>query len=279
MVNLFPQRHPLNSTSSCPLQPSSISSWGHTRISWGPTWSLGVEEHFYIFLPFLLFFLARKNRLSFAPLVFFVLLGVCLLLRCLAVARWSEDTNYIYMASHHRFDALFCGVAIRFTAQYMPDVFARLGSRPWLCLALGGLAWLPICFWEQMTDMTHTLGLTLTLIGAGLFLIGAFHLTGRHFGALAPVIKQGAKAIGWVGFHSYSIYLWHVQVLWWVYVYFVQRLEGELGNGLVEWLVFNLIAVSGIVVVGVIMTKVVEKPSLALRERFWPSRASALKSA
>ena len=77
------------------------------------------------------------------------------------------------------------------------------------------------------------------------------------------------SALAFIGVYSYSIYLWHLAVkLWAVPV-------------LIRWLGWHTTGIGALVVyvlasllVGVVMARLIEVPTLALRERWVPSTAT-----
>src|SRR5258706_2288181 len=85
---------------------------------WGHTWSLAVEEHFYILLPLTLVCMARfapsDRPLRMIPLLFLVVAIVCLAAR---VATWrllEFQYNTHFQRSHLRFDSLLFGVLLSY---------------------------------------------------------------------------------------------------------------------------------------------------------------------
>src|SRR5262249_9079429 len=87
-----------------------------------------------------------------------------------------------------------------------------------------------------------------------------------------------ARAVAFVGYYSYSIYLWHFNPLrfmtdQWVYDRLGTGLSGEP-----RWLATTVISVAATVLVGVVMARLIEQPFLRLRERFFPARAEVLAS-
>lgn len=169
------------------------------------TWSLCVEEQFYLIWPvFILLF--GRYRLSFIGTVI-----VCII----ACRTWSvtELTNWqqvSYMSTFCRADSLLIGAAI---ASYIRS--EAFSPRWWLCLTrVSALAILPssvlwIIFAGGRSDPVFaSFGYTAVAIGFSGWLgmsITRSHRLIRH-GLSSPVLR-------WFGKYSYGLYLFHMIVL------------------------------------------------------------------
>jgi peptidoglycan/LPS O-acetylase OafA/YrhL len=241
----------------------------------GHTWTLAVEEHFYLILPFGLAALVAMRRVrALIPLCLFAIPALVLGLRFLSVWTWDPFAETV-SATHLRLDALLFGVGIRGLAQYLPERF--LAARQWRgWLVAAGLAmWSTNVF--PSTIFIRTLGLTGMYLGSAAFLLAAYHTHGRDFGRWEPGISRLATLVAWVGVYSYAIYLWHVTA--------TGILSREIGGRVFEWgggsstltwLVSTVAVSAGVILTGVVMGKLVEWPVLRLRDRFFPSRSGAL---
>ena len=243
----------------------------------GHTWTLAVEEHFYLMLPFALAALIALGRVRLlVPLCLVAVPALVFTLRCLSV--WTGDAFAVKMsASHLRLDALLFGVGIRGVAQYFPERFgAARRWRGWL-FAAGVALWSLNVFIEPGTAFIRTIGLTGTYLGSAAFLLALYHTHADDLGRWKRYVSPAAALVAWIGVYSYTIYLWHVTVMG----ILARELGGRLlapagGSSPVLWVVCALGISAGAVLTGVIASKVVEWPVLRLRDRFFPSRSGSL---
>jgi peptidoglycan/LPS O-acetylase OafA/YrhL len=242
----------------------------------GHTWSLAVEEHFYLLLPFAMAALAASGRVRWLALICLAAVPVFLAMRGLAV--WSGDRFAETMsATHLRFDALLFGVGIRAVAQYFPERFQGLRRWRGVLVAAGVLLWLPNCFIDPGTALIRTVGLTGTFLGSAAFLIAAYHTHAADFGRSKRFVLFLASVVASVGVYSYGIYLWHVTAFGIVGREAGGRLMTWTGGPTQPaWLASVFLMCAGAIAVGVVASVVVEWPVLRLRDRFFPSRATAL---
>jgi peptidoglycan/LPS O-acetylase OafA/YrhL len=235
---------------------------------WNHTWSLAVEEHFYLLLPFTLALMLRWNRDSPTPLrpIVPLAVGVAVLALAARIVNWQMRPSYGHLthlyASHLRLDSLFFGVAISYAYHFHSVRFGRLFTeRRWL-LMLGGVLLLAPAFAFQLetTPFIYTIGLTIFSVGSGMMLVGIL---------LSPI--PGSRSLGalaTLGSYSYSIYLWHMFVLAWGIPLIEGTRDAELAPGTRLAIYFV-----GSFVLGMAMAKVVEVPALRARDRWFPSRS------
>jgi len=243
----------------------------------GHTWTLAVEEHFYLLLPFLLAGLVWLGCVrTLLPLCLLVVPALLFGLRIMSV--FTEDSFSVKMsATHLRLDALLFGVGIRSVAQYWPARFQVMRQwRAWLVPA--GLAcWSLNIFIEPGSAFIRTVGLTANYLGSAAFLFAAYHTHATDFGRWKDFVSPVASAVAWIGVYSYAIYLWHVTAMGILGRVFGGRVLAELGTtSPVGWLVAMLGVCAGAVLAGVATSKVVEWPVLRLRDKFFPSRSQPL---
>jgi peptidoglycan/LPS O-acetylase OafA/YrhL len=236
-------------------------------------WSLNVEEHFYLLLPFIVATCAirRPRNLLFVGLAAIV---VFLVVRIVSVSIGDAYGERMF-ATHLRLDALMFGVALRALLESSPAIYARLAQWRFLLIGFGIACWAPNLFIPREMAWTRTAGLTLTMIGAGAILIGVLSISSSDLGRSWRVTGPGVRALCRVGVFSYAIYLWHMTMF-----DFLGRAAGRsigpaIGNSELLWVTTAVILMIGAIGVGALMTVVVERPVLRLRERRAPARAAA----
>lgn len=226
---------------------------------WGITWSLGVEEHFYLTLPLLLLFLIRRNPAKpFAslPLIFAAI--AIFSLACRFAAGWSQDKNVdpwtCLFPTHLRMDGLMFGVLICYYKKFEPKVFQRIVSwrGSW---ALVAAALVLLSFVPQESRHMHTWGFTVLYLAAGILVAkGVVHEGFRSLRILT-------RALARLGVYSYSIYVWHMFFVWKILPHF--HIQTPIWN---YWL-----SISGPIVFGITMALIIEIPVLRLRDRLFPN--------
>lgn len=237
---------------------------------WGHTWSLAVEEHFYLVLPILLaglVWLGRGKVDPFKPLVGIVALTALALLS-LRFHRYNSTHSYSHFGNlfptHLRLDSLLFGVLIAYFYHFRHDWFEEiLGPRRHWLISGGVAALLPaFLFPVETSPFVYTAGLTLFYLGSGSILASVL---------LCEVPGNRVTfALGMVGAYSYSIYLWHLPVIDWGVPVLERLLARKLSfaAGLSAY-------IFGSILVGMIMVRLVEVPSLLLRDRWLPARGSS----
>ncbi len=236
---------------------------------WNHTWSLAVEEHFYLFLILLMFALQEidggQQPFRLVPAIFTALALGCLLLRWLA---WQAspifDAKAQFYPTHLRIDSLFCGVLLAYFYHANPTRFMDCARRwRWALLSSGVALLAPaFCFEITTTSFIYTFGFTEFYIASACLLVG---MLGIEIPANALT-----KAIAYIGSHSYSIYLWHMPVLWWG-IPLAARVMKER-----NWFVYAAVYFFGAIVWGIAMAALIEFPLLRLRDRLFPSRGNPL---
>jgi len=240
---------------------------------WNHTWSLAVEEHFYLVVAAAAAVVLRPRSLRRmrAPLLwatggFLLLATACLMLRLrLAGIVPQFDYRTHLVPTHLRLDSLGFG-ALLAAFWHAPRGGLRTGRVGAVALVLGGAAALAPAFIFAVGDRAvFTWGFALFYLGGGALLIGALNLR------LPPL--DGLRAAAFLGSRSYSVYLWHLPVQSWIAVPLSRNAFAEAPR---RWLLYAVLYVSGSFLIGCLMHRWIEGPLLRLRDRLIPRRARAV---
>ncbi len=220
---------------------------------WRHTWSLSIEEHFYLALPLMLILsykLMPKLRFAWIPYAFPCLVAACLFMRVRQGA--GASMWQVISPTHLRMDALFAGVTLSWFYHFRPGSL-RLSRPLWIGL-LGTALCSTAFFYEESDYWMYTAGLSALLLGFSCILVWAIN---------TPQLQK-LKLISAIGLYSYSIYLWHFPV--------AKIFEALFPVSFIGF--WNYVAVT--IAMGVAMAKAIENPSLRLRDRYFPSVRSPL---
>lgn len=173
----------------------------------GLTWSLAVEEQFYLIWPLVvLVFGSRLNRPILAVATLSILLRLLLLL---TVQNWAAGA---YMSSLCRADSLVIGAGM---AYYVRSPGFR--AETWSRFASAGLyVFLPLSVLYQAfirgpgDPLFTVIGYSVTALGFAGLLATAVQ---RRSSRLRPIMES--PVLAWLGRYSYGIYLFHMLV-WYV---------------------------------------------------------------
>jgi peptidoglycan/LPS O-acetylase OafA/YrhL len=238
------------------------------------TWSLCIEEHFYLILPLLLIS-AKYFSIRFLPLVVLTISFFCLVLRSFELLSGINVLNFVdhvnfWNNSFNRFDALMFGVLLAYWFGFDPAVWSRLQKKRRLIGLLGVILLAVNCSAGMQNDLTaarftHSIGLTMTYLGYGCILMAMLMLSARSQARLAANLI--GKLVAWIGFYSYSIYLWHL----FFFPFFREHFTSPDKNTAV-WLGYQLFYTMLAVSVGFVVAKLVEQPFLKMRDHLMTSK-------
>ena len=247
---------------------------------WDHTWSLGVEEHFYIFLPAVLLLLLRRfpgqrDPFRALPWIFVVIAIMCIAFRAASVCFGTPNYHTAYAASHDRIDALFFGALLGYFYHFHRQMLDHLlyPTRNRVVLAACSASLLSTVFlFPRDSRLFSTFGFTCLYLGFGGVLLLSISLQGILRGSIARFVGAMGTGAAYVGMYSYSIYLWHSPTDA-LFPGFVRRLlHISSFNEYERFAVYSV----GSLVIGITMSKIVEYPVLRLRDRIFPGLQGAL---
>ena len=242
---------------------------------WDHTWTLAVEEHFYILLPVLLVLLVRfsSNRqdpFRALPWTFVVVAVLCISFRAGSLYLGIPDYHTAYTASHDRMDSLFFGALLGYLYHFRPHILNNCvnSTRKRIFIAVFSTVLLSTsCFVPRDSRFFSAFGYTWLYLGFGGVLILSLNVQGIFRGKIARCLEIVGTAAAYVGMYSYSIYLWHGPAAAWFPG--LVRLVLHVSQGPNERFVTYMI---GGLAIGITMSKIIEYPILRLRDRIFPSR-------
>jgi peptidoglycan/LPS O-acetylase OafA/YrhL len=214
------------------------------------TWTLAVEEHFYLILPILLAFLIHSGKKG-NPFRAIPLLSLAVAVVCLFFRVFTLKPFHMAWATHMRIDGLFGGVALSYLRHFKPEWFNRLTGN--YALVLTAILISPAFLFEQSDRRMQTYGVTSLAVG---FIFLVAWAVGRA--PKSRVVRTILGATARIGLYSYSIYLWHTV--------FILALVGFQPVSFVRFWLYLACCIAG----GIAMAHLVEIPYLRLRDRLIP---------
>lgn len=85
--------------------------WRDNTAFQGNLWSLTVEEHFYLFAPFLLYVI-KPTKYKVIINIFFICLFVLIIRPFIEVPSWANAESFLAFATHRKVDAILIGVLL-----------------------------------------------------------------------------------------------------------------------------------------------------------------------
>jgi peptidoglycan/LPS O-acetylase OafA/YrhL len=217
------------------------------------SWSLCVEEQFYLLLPVLLLLFIRLRAL---PLLLLMTVGAPVVLRFIEAARvpgWPPGAS----RTHLRCDALALGVFCSYLRAYRPVVWARCQAAARLLVLPALAGFISIAFWPR--EMWFGPGVTLVTLTMTLALASVAHRR--------PLPGARSRAVYCLAVWSYSIYLTHNLVL-------LAASRGTARVANVPLAIHLMVWVAGMIGAGWVFFRVVELPAIRLRDRWVPRGVS-----
>jgi len=243
----------------------------------GPTWSLAVEEHFYLLLPLLLLLVSGRGAVKSGSRKFLFMIALMLLLPlAFRIQRaFGGIQPNDFMLTHFRFDSLLFGVLCQWLIRTKSSLVSIVTRHKSISILASGLLILPVPFYARSHPFMFTVGFSMAAIGYAILLLLTVSSEPGRWRKSWP-----AGAVAAIGIWSYNIYLWH---------YFLREVHLPLyqdtqlwiaahvpGAGLTATVQFVFFA-SVSIGIGALVTQIVERPFLLLRDKI-PALATSRKS-
>jgi len=257
-------------------------------VLWPHSWSIAVEEHFYIVLSVVLFFLvAFSTGGAWRRKLVGISLGVVVLTPLWRAGLWGWGADGVldqrgvlfwkdlYYTSHYRGDSLCVGILCGYLFRYHRAVAERLAGFKTVGMILLSMSFILPGVWVLEDHwFCSGPGFTIIAIGFGWLVLAAavYPDAGRFmkFG-VGKVLGVFAK----LGFFSYTVYLAHSVVFGvpgvdWLRRRIIRWVDHHSVDEVV-WLIDIGYFWSLSIIFGILLARFVEWPFLRLRTRFYPS--------
>ena len=233
------------------------------------TWSLGIEEQFYLLLALGMPFILKAGK-SVKTVVYYcvAIMLFCFTLRITSIGYCTDYDPYKnFYPLHLRADSLCSGIVLSFLYHFKREKFEIfLHDKKLLISVICVAAFLPLFLYPYYNKFTYTAGFSFAYIGYFL-LVALFLVRKNEVKFQQATIKSFIfSRIAWVGYYSYSIYLFHFFIGFGLVSNF-RKIAGTENPVYIEFLIFLL----GNILFGYIVSKVVEQPVLKWRDKRFPA--------
>lgn len=228
------------------------------------TWSLAIEEHFYIGLAIFIFIIIKTKLIEKKGFIGYFMVSMLILsflMRFYISYPHSEEPFFPFAGTHLRMDGILVGVLAAYL-YYFTDFYKLFTKYKYWFLGFSCILISPIFFFLGGSYFSNTVGLTSFNLGFGilvLFSLKGFKVRNKF---VLPITKVPFVIICFIGVHSYSVYLWHLMC-----EKIVKLIDFDQQYYL---LVFLAIALP----FGVMMSYLIERPFLKLRDYVYRERKS-----
>jgi peptidoglycan/LPS O-acetylase OafA/YrhL len=228
------------------------------------SWSLAVEEHFYLALAFAMGWMVKRQ---WTPQRMLKAFGVIMVLSLISrTASFFLFGNHSAMEdTHNRLDSLLCGVSLALVFHFFPERFEAISRRKLPLVLVSGLVLIYLCT-VHTPSVYDTIGFTILYIGAAALLL----LTYSHSGRVRNWWPY--RVVAAIGVYSYAIYLYQNSIR------FPSLRLAMHAPPLLRWPALMILQYGSAILLGAFLTRLVEWPFLRYRNRILPQRVADIGS-
>jgi peptidoglycan/LPS O-acetylase OafA/YrhL len=224
----------------------------------GPSWSLCVEEHFYLALPLLALGVERifgRKQLNWVlPTAFFI----PLILRAASISfvgGVAHMPDQWYRLTPFHSDGLIAGVYLAYLYVERPGLFKKADRPAWICAPLVLVAMLASSYFSGRM-LFETLNATILAMGFAAWLRLAYTFSWTPTSLAGRVVEWTVRS---AALASYSIYLLHVLIMSDLHVIF-----GNWPRSAAK----TLVILSVTLAVCILFYLAIERPTILTRDKF-----------
>jgi peptidoglycan/LPS O-acetylase OafA/YrhL len=239
------------------------------------TWSLAVEEHFYLTLTLIVSILAVRRTISIRAFQIILLGAVAISITSRLAYAAAGMIGAMAEFTNSRIESLALGVLLAAIFNLDRSRFIALTQKRYILwpLFLGSVAsWLFDVKHAHLFFLAFEFWAT-SLGAAAVLLLFCFPTPGSWMERAAGYAPY--RFVAWIGRNSYGIYLWHLaggirpgEIVYEKLGPHVPDSIARLGGIAAYWV--------GAIAIGVLTTIVIEQPFLKLRDRLYPSRGGTV---
>ncbi len=238
---------------------------------WINTWSLGVEEHFYFALVLVCFLVIktgwienRKGMVTGMVVLMLAALGM-------RIQNNISHPDFYYIShlfpTHLRMDSLLAGVLVSYFFHFENEGFTALFQQKKAIIFVTCLVLVSFSFFFPIKSVfMNTAGLTLIYLGFAGWVGLVVAVPGSERNIQKFTGKRMFRLISRLGIYSYSVYIWHLFVKHFS-LYLFEEFIPDLPQPVYFMIYFILTMFTG-----VLLSKLIEKPMLNLRNKWVPGR-------
>ncbi len=260
LFHLFAGRHPADTF----LIQNLTHLQNYLGTSINQTWSLAVEEHFYLFLPALLLLFVRF-RVGVNAIIgtLLAICGIVLLARCAVVS--NGDLEAAFFQTQYRIDSLLFGVILAAFYWMKPATYRKFADNKWLLIAMVGALVVWLVLGTKHIAVDESIGYTIQAIGFA----AAIVLTLEYSGSIRNSVVY--RVVAWIGVYSYGIYLWHSLALA-PGDMLIRKTAALHVPPLAAWAIVLGAQFCIAIVIGYVTTRAIEFPFLKVRDALFPAK-------
>jgi peptidoglycan/LPS O-acetylase OafA/YrhL len=228
--------------------------------NWITTWSLDVEEAFYLFLVFFSLIIISLKKLN-SRIIIFTYIALVIIGITGRITANIEYPHYDFIKqftqTHYRLDALFFGVVLSYFLNFKETVLRQFIEKYKTAILLISLcALLPNFIYDRGSNkFVSIILLSTNPVAFGFLLIITLN-------SKLLIFKNNAVAA--LGRYSYAIYLWHP----FFNLYLIEYLDPSRNQMRFLLYIFSYLLLS--IMFGFIFTNIIEAPFLKIRDRYYP---------
>lgn len=234
----------------------------YIRGMWSHTWSLAVEEHFYIILVIVTYLFAKFNRLQTGWIAFFFISMIIttVILRYYFVHYIRSNDNEAFYYTHLRMDGLFTGALLGYVWHFKKHSLNFIYERKKFFVLMILILASPAFILKINNTFMLTYGYNLFHIACAFAILLLISGDDNKKSERKNILTKSYALISLIGVYSYSIYLWHIPVQ--------NILLRYIPNLAIESIIYLTLSLA----IGIGVSKLIERPMLKLRDKYFPAK-------